>query len=321
MSGLLTASGLQAAENGVGVYLLGIRGPLAGLTPPPGLYFQNDFYYYTGKASPSLELPFNGKLLAGVSATLPVNAPTLLWSTTVQVLGGNLAFAGTLPIGGPSISADASLSVPPLNAVLSRNLRDSITTVGDPYLQGMIGWHSGNLHWTAGVGVNVPVGDYREGAIANIAFHRWATDVFGAVTYLNMQNGIDLSGAMGITFNGTNPATDYTTGTEFHLELAATQNLPNGLSFGVVSYFYAQLTDDTGSGAKLGPFRGRVAAVGGSLGYMFKVDGRDIATRLKVYREFDVENRLEGTAAFLTVALPLHVYAPPPGVGKQASVR
>ena len=36
-------SPLQAAENGVGFYLLGLRGPLAGITPPPGVYFQNDF--------------------------------------------------------------------------------------------------------------------------------------------------------------------------------------------------------------------------------------------------------------------------------------
>jgi hypothetical protein len=51
-----------------------------------------------------------------------------------------------------------------------------------PFLLSSIGWHAGNLHWTGGVGVNVPVGDYREGALANIAFHRWAADLFGAAT-------------------------------------------------------------------------------------------------------------------------------------------
>ena len=45
---------------------------------------------------------------------------------------------------------------------------------------------------------------------------------------------------------------------------------------------------------------------------MFKVDGRDVSTRVKVYREFEVENRLQGTAAYFTVALPLFVYPPPP---------
>jgi hypothetical protein len=32
----------KAAENGVGVYPLGLRGPLAGIVPAPGVYFQND---------------------------------------------------------------------------------------------------------------------------------------------------------------------------------------------------------------------------------------------------------------------------------------
>lgn len=302
----------QAAENAVGVYILGSRGPMAGFTPPPGVYFQNDFYFYRGSANPSKELVFNAKLIAGVSASMPVDAPSLLWSTPWQIAGGNLAFSATLPIGGPRISADTQLSAPPLNAVIGRNLSDSVTTIGDPYLQSMIAWHAGNFHWTGGVGLNVPMGDYREGAMANIAFHRWAADLFAAVTYLNMQTGLDLSAAGGFTFNGTNTVTNYKTGTEFHLEGAATQNLPGGFSFGAVGYYYQQVTGDSGSGARLGDFKGRIAALGGSLGYNFKTgDGRDVALRLKVYREFAAQNRLEGTAGFFTVAMPLYAYPTP----------
>ncbi len=39
----------DAAEGGFGVYLLGARGPGAGFTPPPGVYFQDDTYFYSGK--------------------------------------------------------------------------------------------------------------------------------------------------------------------------------------------------------------------------------------------------------------------------------
>ena len=62
----------------------------------------------------------------------------------------------------------------------------------------------------------------------------------------------------------------------------------------------------------LGPFKGRVAALGGMVGYMFKADGRDISTRVRVYREFDVQNRLEGTAGFITLAMPLISVPGPP---------
>lgn len=39
---------IQAAEGGKSLYLLGKRGPLAGLIPKPGYYVTNDFYYYSG---------------------------------------------------------------------------------------------------------------------------------------------------------------------------------------------------------------------------------------------------------------------------------
>ena len=40
-----------AAEGGIGFYLLGSKGPFAGVLPAPGTYINNDLYYYTGSAS------------------------------------------------------------------------------------------------------------------------------------------------------------------------------------------------------------------------------------------------------------------------------
>ena len=311
------ADGAFAAESGVGVYPLGLRGPLAGITPPPGLYFQNDLYYYQGSAGASRPLPLGSQLVADVNAKMWVDIPTFLWSTPLQIAGGNLAVSASFPAGGPSVDAGLALTSALISSEVARSQHSAVATIGDPFIVTSVGWHAGNWHWTGGVGINVPAGDYRENSLANIAFHRWAADFFGAMTWLDPKTGIDLSAALGFTFNGRNPSTDYKTGTEFHLEWAVTQNLPKGFSFGLVGYYYEQVTGDSGSGAKLGDFKGRVVALGGSLGYMFKVDGRDVSTRLKVYREFDVQNRLEGTAAYLTVALPLYAYPPPPGAPRR----
>jgi hypothetical protein len=49
----------HAAEAATGVYLLGSRGPNAGITPPPGVYFQDDTYFYSGKIS-GTTLPTGG---------------------------------------------------------------------------------------------------------------------------------------------------------------------------------------------------------------------------------------------------------------------
>jgi hypothetical protein len=293
----------RAAENGLGVYPLGMRANLSGLVPAPGVYMQNDVYNYRGDTT--LTVPFHGELIGNISANAWINLTTVQWSTPAQIAGGNLALSMTLPVGGPSIDAGLSYVSNNLAAPLHRDLHSSITTIGDPFVVAAIGWHAGNLHWTAGVGVNVPVGDYHENQIANLAYHHWAADLYGGVTWLDLKTGLELSASAGVTFNGANHVTHYTTGDEFHLDFAAVQNLPRGFSVGLIGYHYNQFTADSGEGARLGAFQGRVSALGGMLGYMFKVDGRDIATRIKVYREFDAHNRLEGTAAYFTVALPL----------------
>lgn len=83
--------------------------------------------------------------------------------------------------------------------------------------------------------------------------------------------GLEVSLATGVTFNWTNTATNYRTGTELHLEGAVSYNLTPAFSVGVVGYHYEQLTGDTGTGANLGAFEGRVSALGGTVGYNFKL--------------------------------------------------
>src|SRR5262245_15726974 len=90
-SGAIVPS-LHAAEGGASCYLLGSRGPMAGFTPPPGVYIQNDFYVYSGDAGAGIDLDLGGKLVANVNAKFVLNISTALSVTPVQVLGGNLAF-------------------------------------------------------------------------------------------------------------------------------------------------------------------------------------------------------------------------------------
>ena len=52
--------GAHAAEAATDVYLLGSRGPNAGITPPPGVYFQDDTYFYSGKIGAGTTLATGG---------------------------------------------------------------------------------------------------------------------------------------------------------------------------------------------------------------------------------------------------------------------
>src|SRR5690625_7503917 len=58
---VLLARPVQATEHGMGLYLLGSKGPLAGVGPSAGWYFQNDLYYYRARAGAATKMPMGGK--------------------------------------------------------------------------------------------------------------------------------------------------------------------------------------------------------------------------------------------------------------------
>ena len=200
---LLAAVPACAAENGIGFYLLGSKATDAAILPPAGVFYQNDFYYYQGSVTGTKPLSIG--LDAGLNAktSMPIDLHTMVVSTPWTLLGGHLAFSISEPIGGPSIDAD--IVIGPLRGHQS----DSAFTLGDPLVGGMIGWDKDNFHFTSNVLVNIPAGVYHPNALANISFHHWGVDLSEAVTWRNMQAGLEASLVAGFTFNGENPATHY----------------------------------------------------------------------------------------------------------------
>jgi hypothetical protein len=110
-----------------------------------------------------------------------------------------------------------------------------------------------------------------------------------------------------MTFNRTNGATDYKTGNELHWEWAITKKFESGISIGPVGYIYSQRSGDSGPGAKLGPFQGYVAAIGGTVGYDFKLGVLPVSARVRYYHELETRNRLKGDAVFVSFSMPLWV--------------
>jgi hypothetical protein len=102
----------EAAEAATGVYLLGSRSVGAGITPPPGLYFNDDTYFYSGKIGGGRPLPLGGLLVANVSAQTWINLPTTIWVTPAKILGGDLAFSVTTPFGEPRVNANLLINSP-----------------------------------------------------------------------------------------------------------------------------------------------------------------------------------------------------------------
>ena len=304
----------EAAEGGLSFYIEGQAVPLGGIVPPPGLYFDSTTYFYNAKIGANRTTQIGGNVVANVNVNLVANFATALWVTPVQVLGGDLAFAFVMPFGEPAVRAGVLLDGPLINQRVGRPLGVTVSdrdfNPGDPIVSASLGWHSGSWHWKLAGVLSIPAGGYEPGQLSNVALNRYIGDISSGATYLDPAVGIDLSAVAGFTINGTNPVTRYTTGNEFHVDVSASMYLTKEVTVGVIASHYQQITGDSGSGARVGPFKGRVTAVGGTIGVTGEFGKIPVTARLKVLREVEVENRFQGTIGFFEVSFPLWI-APP----------
>lgn len=298
---MVCATEAIAVENGTGIYLLGSRGSYAAYMPSPGLYWQNDLYHYRGKTSKSKRFPSGGKLVANLDSEVWLDLFGVTWMPNDTVLGGTLALGAILPFGNMDVNAGVQLDPVFLNPV-NRGVSDDVTTIGDPLLSSTLGWSHGNFYWSTTALVNVPIGDYRVGEIANVSANRWALDWSAALSWISLKTGTEMSVVPGYTFNGENHETDYKSGEEFHLEWSVSQALHPRFSLGVIGYYYEQKSADSGRGAVLGSYKGEVEAIGGTLSMSFGDLSNPLMVRVKAFNESDAVNRIEGDAYYLTLS-------------------
>ena len=299
---MATSWHVDAVEGGSGFYLMGTKGSLAGVLAPTGTYLAVDTYYYSGDISKNDDLPtVGGDLEFGLDAEVFLAVASALHVSELEVLNGRLAFGAVVPVVNQDLSADLTLNFD--GQVIGGSEKDEDTAIGDPLLTAILGWSEGNLHTTLNVLLNIPVGDYDEGSLANAGFNRWGLDTTVAFTYLNPDTGKELTVAPGITFNGKNRDTDYRSGDEFHVEIAGMQHLSEKYAIGVIGYHYEQLDNDSGSAPD--GFKGRVSAIGPALNFNFKLGDTPVYGKAKYLHEFNVNNRMEGDAAFLQFSIAL----------------
>jgi hypothetical protein len=164
-------------------------------------------------------------------------APTYTPDTTI--LGGRPSFSLTFAPAYNTSSANVSLG----RLFASRS--DSLVGGSDLYPTAQLYWNIGNHNIMAYVTGAIPVGSYNPNRLSNIGIGHGAIDAGGAYTYLNTQTGTEFSATLGLTKNFENPSTNYTNGTDSHLDLAAAQFLTEQFFIGPVGYYYQQLTADS----------------------------------------------------------------------------
>ena len=160
---------------------------------------------------------------------------------------------------------------------------------------------------------NIPSGTYDHTRLANLSFGFVALDGGVGYTYLDPKTGHEFSIVGGLTYNFINPDLQYQNGIDFHVDWGASQFVSKNVQIGLAGYFLQQLTGDSGAGAKLGDFKGRVAGIGPQIGFLFPVGKEHQGyLNLKAYKDFAAANRAEGYTAWVTFAItPAAPEAPP----------
>jgi len=300
---LALAQAAVAGEGGSSFYMLGTRATNAGVVPPPGGYLQFGLYGYSGNASASI--PLGGRLEFDLQADAVVGLLSGIYvADGGTVFGGRPYVVAMLPVGWKEIGVAAELTGPG-GGVISGRREDSDLLIGDPVLGVGLGWGEGPWLGSLNLVVNVPVGDYSLSRPTNIALNRWAADLTGGLTWIG-PDGWQVNGALGITLNGENEATDYRSGTEMHLE-AAVAKTTGSWTFGLAGYHMQQISGDSGAGAVLGDFKGRVSAIGPTVSWSGLWGRQPVSIDARWLREFDAENRMEGDVLFLNLTVPLGV--------------
>jgi hypothetical protein len=176
-------------------------------------------------------------------------------------------------------------------------INDQVNGVGDiTIIPVMLAWKKDAWQYTASVSVYAPTGDYAAGSLANLGLNYWTADPTFGAAYSNEKTGFNFGIYSGITVNSENKATDYKSGSMFHVESSIQQLFPLGngyLSLGIDAFLFKQVSSDSGSGAK-SSFKGRTMGIGPVVSYILPSGSNNWVFEAKWLPETNTENRLDG---------------------------
>ena len=291
-----------ADEAGVSFWLPGQYGSYAAVPGKPGLSFEATFYHATASAGAGASFERGGHIEVGVKSPSDFVMLTPTYSFESQVLGGQPAL-GMTALVGRNVTSVSATSTGPGGGTPSGTNSDQVFGFGDLYPTATLKWNCDVHNFMIYATAAVPVGAYDPTRLAALGMGHWAADAGTGYTYLNEKAGIEFSAVFGLTYNFTNPDTQYRSGTDAHLDWAFSPYVSDKLHIGAVGYFYNQLSGDSGAGAALGEFKSRVAAIGPQIGFFLPLGDRQGYLNLRAYYEFAAQNRLEGWNAFVTFSI------------------
>jgi len=305
---LVVAAGLSGsalANPGTTGALNGVEDVYTGAIPPPGFYLLNYGLYYHGNvknANGGTNLTAGTPLVTHGRVTLIADAVRVLYSSNIQVLGGNLAWHTVVPLVHKDVTVGGMTLYPQ-------------SGLGDVYLSpAIIGWHlRDGLHIAAGLDVILPTGEFsrryllrdpvdpRIRSNMNIGTNHYTFEPVFAVSK-EFENGVILDAKLMYDLHTEEPVTNITTGQQFHMDYAITAPLiiniegKGGVRLGLNGYYFAAMEQDEYRGSDINGSKERVFAFGPLARYDVSPT---TSLTFKALFEQNAHNRPEGNAFWL----------------------
>lgn len=285
-----------AAEGGFSFYLPGTAGDIAlAQSSEPGLQVANTFFYQNGDAGSAV---LQGNVNLGLDLTMALDIFSAGYTFEKKVLGATYTVGGAFPFG----YAELETTITTTGGGSSSAKRDA-TDIGDIAIVPLeLTWTIDNLSIQFGEVIYAPTGAYDVNDVVNIGLNHWGFDTTLALTYFDADTGTEFSAAPGVIINTENDKTDYQTGEEFHLDITANQFLSETFAAGVRGYYYKQIGGDSGSGARLGNFKGESFGLGPGFIWFPKFAEGKLIILGKWIHDFNATNRFESDYGTLNIA-------------------
>ena len=294
-AGLLAGPAL-GAEGAASHYLPGATGDLLLAVPPaPGLVVADTVWIQSGSVGRAV---LGGQARVGLDLDLVLNLAAGQYTFETPVLGATWTVAAMVPFGRADLSASA---VGPAGGRIDRS-GDRFDLSDAAFVPVQLNWSFGEISLEVSETIIAPTGGYEQGRAINLGRNYWSFDTAAALTWFDPAAGREVSVAPGIMLNTENEATDYRTGTEFHVDFTANQFLSQSFAIGLRGYWYQQLEGDSGAGARLGDFRS--SALGLGLGFLWTpaAAGGRLNVTGKWMHDIEAENRFDSDYVSVTAA-------------------
>jgi hypothetical protein len=275
-----------AVETGFSIYPKGFSDFMSGVVPPqPGVYFSAIYYHFNGSADAAVR---NGAAEFGVGTSMDVGFLRGTYVTDTDYLGGRYAMGGTIPVAGAGLNA--SLVGPKAAATVNAGNSGFGDSIFTPVL---LGWDNDKWHWNTSFSIYVPTGGYEPGQL-NIGRNVVGFMPAGALTWFDPASGWDISGALTFVSMTKNDATDYQSGDLLHLDWAVGNHITPNWEIGLAANLVQQFTGDSGTGAKLGPFKAQSFGLGPAVNYTGKWGNTPVSFSAKWERDVTHTNTIGG---------------------------